>query len=208
MLVGLLVVWWFVVQEPMLFLLRKSAAAFGGLVFGVPSTRFVTEAPSGDWTFEIPIEFTAAGTSPTSPPVHFHSIDFDMARSDTPAFTFSLPVYWALILAAPWAGRSGRALLLGTILMGLAEIALLLLLVEIFAHKTVAEMSHSRDDVANWLLHLSEYLIVEVIPFVAPFVLAIWLHPGLRECLFGQAIRGTRNILVSGKPTAKRRRLA
>src|SRR5262249_7770811 len=159
--------------------LKQSAAAFGGLVFGIPSSRVVTEAANGDLTWEVPLEFK--GPSPADgSPMLFHSINFDLARADLSIFTFSLPVFWAVVLAAPCTGRTRRTLLRGTLVMALAEIVLLLIFVEIFAHKTAAKLAQSQDPTTAWVLHLGEYLIVGVIPFMAPFIVAIWMHPGLR----------------------------
>jgi hypothetical protein len=185
LLTGLLTAWWFFLQNPMLFLLRNAAEAVGGLVLDVPSKKLVTEAPNGDWTFEIPIEFWAPGASPDQGQVQFHSIDFDMARADVSAFTFSLPVYWAIMLAAPGVWRNRRALLLGSVSIALAEVVLLMICVEIFAHKAAMQMSQSHDAVANWLLPFGNYMLVLALPYLAPVVVAVWLHRDLREQILG-----------------------
>ena len=102
-------VWWFVLQNPMRALLKGSLEMCGSLVFGVPGNKFLNAAPNGDWTFEIPIDFTAPGISSNGDLVHYHSVDLHLARSDVSAFTFSLPVYWAIVLATPGAWRNRRA---------------------------------------------------------------------------------------------------
>ena len=170
MLIGVLLLWWFALLNPLLFLLRESV----GLCCG---TRFVTQSANGDWTFEVPIHFQLSGEN-------MSSIDFDLARSDAGAFTFGLPVFWALILAAPGVRRSGRPLIIGTLLMWALEVVLLLVFAEIFAHKTVAQMTGSQDSFGAWLERSSEYLVVSVIPFVTPFVVAICMHGELRGLIF------------------------
>ena len=183
----LLMVWWFVLQNPMRALLQASVEICGSLVFGIPASKLLTVTPGGDWTFEIPIDFTAPAESSNGGLVHYNSIDFDLARSDIGAFTFSLPVYWAIILAVPGAWRSRRAMIYGTLLMALLEIGLLLIFIEIFAHKTAAKMAQSQDPLTNWLLHFCDYLVVSAIPYAAPFIVAIWLQPELRRQILGWA---------------------
>lgn len=202
LLIGLLTAWWFFLQDPMLFLLKNSVEAIGGVVLNVPSKKLVTEAPNGDWTFELPLEFGAPGASSDRRPIQVHSIDFDVARGDVSAFTFSLPVFWAIVLAAPGAWRNGRVLLLGTLLMAAAEIVLLLICVEIFAHKTAAQMSQSHDAIANWFFRFGEYLVVLAFPFIAPFVFAVWLHRDLRAQILGW----TNTDLLPRTPSFQRRK--
>lgn len=88
-LILLLLAWWFVLQEPMLIVLNRGVRIAGGFFYNYPASKLVSTAPNGDWTFELPIEFTA---SQNGAPVRAHSIAFDMARADVSAFTFSLPV--------------------------------------------------------------------------------------------------------------------
>jgi hypothetical protein len=168
----------------LLYLLKGSAEACSGLVFGGHSNRFVTEAPGGDWTFEVPLEFAVPDLSHGARLVHMNSIDFDLARSDVGAFTFGLPVYWAIVLAVPGIRRGLRPLILGTLAMAFVEIVLLLIFVEIFAHQTAAQLSQSQDGVSSWLLHFGKYLVVNVIPYAIPFLIAIWLHRELRAQIF------------------------
>lgn len=181
LLTGLLIIWWFLLQSPMRSMLKTSAQACGGLAFGLPASKLLTEAPNGDWTFEIPLDFNSGR-------VQYHSINFDLARSDVSAFTFSLPVYWAIMLALPGAWRSRRALIQGTLLMAVLEIVLLLGFAEILAHKLAAQMAESHDAMTTWLLSFGNNLVLIAIPYVAPFVAAIWLHPELRRQMFGAAL--------------------
>lgn len=185
LLILLLLAWWYVLQEPMLVVLNRCVRFAGGFLYNYPPSKLISTAPNGDWTFELPIEFTA---SQNGAPIRAHSIAFDMARADVSTFTFSLPVYWAITLAAGWTARTRRALLRGTLLCGVAEILLLLIEVQIFAHREIAKLSQSHDALVSWFLHLSEYLVVGVLPYVGPFVLAIWLHADLRAQILGWAV--------------------
>jgi hypothetical protein len=88
-----LVFWWFLLLNPLLFLLRNSAEIFGSLILGGDSRQFVTETASGDWSFRVPLEVVASRLPRQSGPMQIHSVDFDIARSDVNAFTFSLQVF-------------------------------------------------------------------------------------------------------------------
>lgn len=185
LLIGLLALWWFLLLNPLLFLLRNSADIFGGIAFGEHSGKLVTEAPSGDWTFTVPWE-AVIPDSPRQPgPARVHSIEFDLARSDAIAFTFSVPVYWAIALAASGTRRGFRPLVLGTVVVATLEIVLLLVFVEITAHNVAAQLFQSQGALAKWFLHFGDYLAVNVIPYTAPFLIAISLHPDLRAQILG-----------------------
>jgi hypothetical protein len=186
LLTGLLVLWWFVLMNPLLFLLRESVGICEGLVFGSNATRLVTETSNGDWTFEVPIEVIVPGSFAKPAPTRIHSIDFDLARSDAGAFTFGLPVYWAIILAVPGIRRGLRPLFLGSLIMALVEIILLLMFAEIFAHKMALQLSQSQSAMSSWLLHFAEYLVVGVIPYATPFLVALGLRRELRAQIFRQ----------------------
>ena len=188
LLILLLVFWWFLLLNPLLFLLRVSAETFGSLILGGDSRQFVTETPSGDWSFRVPLEVAGANLLHQPGAAQIHSIDFDVARPDVNAFTFSLPVYWAIMLAAPGRRRGIRPLIFGTILMAILEIVLLLIFVEICARNAAAQLA-PQGGLTKWFLHFGEYLVVSVIPYAAPFVMAISVHRELRSQIFrgGQA---------------------
>jgi hypothetical protein len=177
LVIGMLSLWWFLLVGPMLVLLRIAASPFLN----------IEALPSGNWTLNVPLERTLPAT-PQQPVVQqIHSIDFDMARADAIAFTFSLPVFWALILAAPGLRRSLRPFLFGTALMGGIELALLFAFAQIAARNAVAQVVGIDDATGKWLRHLGEYLIENVLPYATPFVLALALHPALRDAIFALA---------------------
>ena len=183
LLTALLLLWWFVLLNPLLYLLKESVGFCGGFLFG--SSRLITETPSGDWTVEIPMDLTFPGSN--GRPMHGHAIDFDVARADAAIFTFGLPLYWAVILAVPGIRRSVQPMVRGTVLVGSVEIALFLAFLQITAHKTATQLTHPGDPAPGWFLRFSEYLVVNTIPYLAPFLSAIWLHHGLREQVFNWA---------------------
>lgn len=215
LLILLLVLWWFLLLNPLLFLLRVSTETVGSLILGGDSRQFVTETPSGDWSFRVPLETVAPNLPQQSGPAQIHSIDFDVARSDVNAFTFSLPVYWAIILAAPGIRRSIRPLIFGTMLMAILELVLLLIFVEICARNAASQLAPP-SSLTKWFLHFGEYLVVSVIPYAAPFPIAISVHRELRSQVFrwaedtalpdGRRPSLQPSVAQTGRPRSKKQR--
>jgi len=87
-LISLLLLWWFFLVNPLLFLWRGAAEASGSVFYGGGAGELVSEAPSGDWSFRVPMEI-GVPPSPRQPAGgKVHSIEFDMPRPDVTAFTF------------------------------------------------------------------------------------------------------------------------
>lgn len=175
LLASLLILWWVVLQNPLLYLLRTAAGSF----------FHIAQTAAGDWSVEVPIEATVPQTPDHAAPVRVHSIDFYLARLDLGAFTFGLPVLWAIMLAASERRRWLRPLILGTVAMACMEVFLFSIWVQIFAQRTALQWPPSPSPFANWFCRFAEYLTVIAIPYVAPFVLAICLHRDLRTQMFG-----------------------
>lgn len=174
LLIGLLTLWWLMLLGPMLYLLKGAAGVF----------VLIRENPTGDWTLRVPLERTLPATPQRPVAQRIRSIDFDLERKDLVGFTFSLPVYWAVILAVPGVRRSLRPLLLGTALMSLVELLLLLAFAQIGARNAAAQYSGSEDAVGKWIRRVCEYLVVNALPYAVPFVVALSLHRGLRGAVF------------------------
>lgn len=196
----MLTLWWLVPFSPLLFLLRTTAGVAGTLLFGVTPKFTITESDNGDWAFHVPLDATLPRTRRRHTPQPIDSIDFDMARADTGAFTFGLPVFWGLVLAAGDLRRNLRPLLLGTLAMAASEVALLLLTAQILARDSLAPMLRSHDAVGAWLLKFGQYFSESALPYVLPFVIALGLHRGLRQRIFHWAVP------VAGDPPAEKAR--
>src|ERR1035437_214795 len=65
-LISLLLLWWFFLVNPLLFLWRGAAEASGSVFYGGGAGELVSEAPSGDWSFRVPMEI-GAPPSPREP---------------------------------------------------------------------------------------------------------------------------------------------
>ena len=161
--------------------------------------------PTGNWSLHVPLKFAVRNSSQPGGPTEFSSIEFDIAWSDaiaSIAFTFSLPVLWAITLAVPGIRRSLRPLVVGTVLMAALEIFMLLVFMEISARNAAMQLGRSVGDVSRWVLHFGDYLVVNVIPYAAPFMIATWVHPGLRN----QVIQCQSVPVIPASSTARRGR--
>lgn len=204
LLIALLVLWWFVLMTPLLYVIKSGAEVCGSLVFGGPS-QWITEKADGDWTVEVPIEATIPPPpGEAGPPTHVQSIDFDLARTDAATFTFGLPTYWALVLAVPGIRRRLRPLVLGTLVVAFLEIVMLLIFVEIFAHRTAAQWAPP-DALTAWGLHFGDYMVVNVVPYILPFLVAIWLDGALRFQIFRWGSDPAAPKAETAKPARRRR---
>jgi len=96
LVIGFLALWWFVLLSPLLFVLRGSEEILGSIALGVNSGKFIAETASGDWRFTVPVEVVIPNSPGQRSPTTLRSIEFDLARTDAVAFTFGLPVYWAI----------------------------------------------------------------------------------------------------------------
>ena len=176
LLIGLLALWWFALVNPMLYLLKGAGAAFVE----------INENPSGDWTLRVPLDMVLPATPQEPLARQIRSIDFDMPRGDAITFTFSLPVLWAILLAAP--ACKLRSLLSGTIAMAAVEVALLLAFAQITGRESASQLAGTDHAVGRWLRHVGVYLTVNVLPYIAPFVVAFTVHRELRDGVFGSVV--------------------
>jgi hypothetical protein len=64
--------------------------------------------------------------------------------------------------------------------MAAVELVMLLVFAEISAHNTAAQLAGGGDALGQWARRLGEYLLASVLPYAMPFVMALWLHHGLR----------------------------
>ena len=174
LLIGLLTLWWFALLGPMLFLLKSAAGNF----------VHIEENSSGDWSLRVGLEKVVPATDLQPRARQIHSVDFDMQRTDLITFTFSLPVYWAIILATPSVRRNLHPLLLGTALMSAVELTLLVVFAEITAYGVAAQLAGSEAAGGRWIRLFGVYLVVNVLPYAAPFAVALLLHRELRGAVF------------------------
>jgi hypothetical protein len=186
-LIVMLALWWLALQPPMLYLLRISESAALRLLPNADSEEPIEVNSSGDWDFHVPVSDTAREAI-RSAPVKFGSVDFTIPRADVVLFTFSLPVYWAMVLAVPIKRSGIRAFLWGTALVSAIQVVSLLAQVEIEAYSVLAQLHLTEGGLvtrlSGWARQFGNNLLVGVIPFATPVVAAVVLHGDLRSQIF------------------------
>jgi hypothetical protein len=99
--------------------------------------------------------------------------------------------------------------------MAILEIVLLLIFVEICARNAASQLA-PQSSLTKWLLHFGEYLVMSVIPYTAPFLIAVGVHRELRSQVFrwgeDPALPGGRcpslqpGVAQAGRPRSKKQR--
>jgi len=188
--IAMLALWWWVLLSPMLAGLRFSTAAVLWLLPDGRSASEVMVEPGSDWMLRVPIpEFVAKqdavqrayGRAPGAPPVKVRSFKLEIADRVPTFFTLSFPLFWAMVLAAGRTPRLWRVFAIGTALLGvLAQLSLLLYT----AYTIETTLRLATAGAAATLWGAAEYLNVNVAPYVAPLLIAPWLHTELRLQIF------------------------
>ena len=186
----LLAVWWWILLSPMLAGLRLSTRVVLWLAPGGSSASGVTVQPDGDWLLRIPLPGFLArqdavqrayGRAPGAPPVNVRSFRLTIGERIPTFFTLGFPLFWALVLAAPRSRRLWRVVALGTALLAvLAQLSLLFYAA--FSIETNLHLATSA--AASTIWNGIEYLNVNVAPYIAPVLLAAWMHTELRAQIF------------------------
>jgi len=190
LLLVLLALWWWVLLSPMLAGLRLSTTAALWLLPGGRSASGVTVEPNGDWVLRVPIPQSVAngdavqrayGRAPGAPRALVRSFKLAIADRIPTFFTLGFPLFWALMLAGPRMPRLWRPMAGGTALLAvLAQLSLLLYTA--YSIETTLQLATSAAAVTLW--GATEYLNVNVVPYVAPMMIAPWLHSELRAQIF------------------------
>ena len=178
LLIGLLTLWWFVLLGPMLYLLEGAAGAF----------LSIDKTPVGDWTLRAsPVGNHSPPRLLANPRGGLRSIDHSTwcTQRCRHVHLQSAGVIGPSFLAAPGIKRHLRtSLLLGSIVMAIVELGLVLVFAQITARDGAAQLAGTQEAAGQWIRHLGAYLTASVLPYVTPFVVALWLHRELREEVF------------------------
>jgi hypothetical protein len=160
------------------------------LLPGGASVGAATVEPYGGWTLRVPMPASLAeqdavqrafGRVRGAPPVKVQSFRLTIAERIPTFFTLSFPLFWALALAPPRIPRLWRVVAGGTALLAL--LALLSLLIYT-AYTIETNLRLVTSDWAVTLWGALEYITVNVAPYLAPLVMAVWMHAGLRAQIF------------------------
>jgi hypothetical protein len=80
--------------------------------------------------------------------------------------------------------------------MAVLELAMLLVFSQIAAQNAATQLIGG-GAAGKWLRHVGEYMVVSVLPYALPFVVALGVHGALREAVF----EWTQGALATAAPT-------
>jgi hypothetical protein len=185
--VALLALWWMLLLSPMMSALRVATELLLHLAPGDGSTASAVVGTNGDWMVRVPISESLARTElvqqayghvPGTPPVNVRSVRLAIAARVPSFFTLGFPLFWALMLAAPRSARLAQVAALGTAALALLAVVSLVFYV---AFTIVATLKLAAPGGAVTVWNAAEYLNLNVLPYLAPVLLAVGLHRELRE---------------------------
>jgi len=206
----MLALWWLVLLNPLLAALRLSAELTLRLLPGGGSVSHVTIGPDRNWTFQVPAPAVVVNQETTqqmlgaaaagSGRIKIRSMKVEGTASYPILFTVSLPLYWAILLAAPGRRRLWFRMACGTAV--LATFALLS--IAVYAVRLVGGYFHlTTEGLPGFLTNSAMYLAGGVVPYLGPVLVALSLDGELRGLILaGEAAPAA----ASAVPAATRRR--
>ena len=208
----MLALWWLVLLNPLLAGLRLSAELTLRLLPGGNSVSHVTIGPDRNWTFQVPAPAAIVNQEKTqqmlgaaaagSGRIKIRSMKVEGAARFPILFTVSLPLYWAILLAAPGWRRLLLRLSCGTAVLA----ALALLSIAAYAIRLVGGYFQlTTDGLPGFLMDSAMYLAAGVVPYLAPVLVALSLDGELRGLILaGEAAPAA--ALASAVPRRRNRR--
>jgi hypothetical protein len=186
LLVTMLALWWWVLLDPLLGLLRVSADLALRCYPGMGWRQHIALDAAGNWNMEVPLPERVwrqpqvqalFGAAAAGRPVRVPRIRFAPESIMPVRFALAFPLYWAILLAAPRGRRTWQAAIAGTVLIWLIAVGSLFL----YAANTIGSQLHViANDFPGYLLTAGEYLNLNVVPYIAPLLIALALHRELR----------------------------
>jgi len=182
----MLLLWWIFLLDPLLGWVRISGDFVLGWVPGATGGTHITVKPDGNWMVQVPapaeasaqpeVQRITGGGSPLARPKRLRAFKMEVSRTRVALFTVALPLFWALMLAAP-----GKRLL-RMVAYGSAGIAAAMpFAVTLDTMTTVRAYFHIQSTpLAGYLWHAAGYLNGEVLPYATPLFLGLWLNRELR----------------------------
>lgn len=172
---GSLAVWWFLLLAPLLAWTRIATDVLLNGIPGAPLDTGVTVAPGKIWVLQAPVP---AGSQ-------WRNVRLETAERLPAQLTVGLPLFWAIVLAAPRPRRLRWILLGGSAALLLVPPLGLLLYA---AHVVQLYVYPNTPALPRAAIAAADYMASTVVPYVLPVLLALALHGELREAVlaFGQ----------------------
>jgi predicted secreted protein len=207
----MLALWWLVLLNPLLAGLRLSAELTLRLLPGGSSVSHVTIGPDQNWTFQVPAPAAVVNLAQTqqmlgaaaagSGRIKIRSMKVEGTARYPILFTVSLPLFWAILLAAP-----GRPRLL-RMACGTAVLAIFALLsIAVYAVRLVGGYFQlTTEGFPGFLMDSAMYLAAGVVPYLGPVLVALSLDGELRGLILAEA-EPAAAAAVSAAPQRRGRR--
>lgn len=167
---GLLVVWWFVLLQPLLAWTRISTDLILNALPGAGLQTGVIVKADGVWALLAPVTLNG----------QVRNVRLEAPQRLPTQLTIGAPLLWAILLAAPRSRSTWRALLIGTaVVLLLPPIGLL----AYAAHVAKIYLYPTVHPVAGYFLGAADYVASTVAPYVGPVLLAMGLNTELRALI-------------------------
>jgi hypothetical protein len=166
----LLAAWWFVLLPPLLGWTRLSTDFLLNAVPGAPLKTGVTVSPEGVWAMQAPIK--VAGV--------WRNVRVETGRRLPRQLTIGMPLFWAILLAAPRTRRAFRVWLGGSALLLLIPPAGLILYA---AHVAQIYVFPNLAGPARGAIGAADYVASTVAPYFGPVLIALATHPEFRRAV-------------------------
>ena len=208
----MLALWWLVLLNPLLAGLRLSAELTLRLLPGGSSVSHVTIGPDRNWTFQVPAPAAVVNQERTqqmlgaaaagSGRIKIRSLKVEGTARYPILFTVSLPLFWAILLAAP-----GRPRLL-RMACGTAVLAIFALLsIAVYAVRLVGGYFQlTTEGFPGFLMDSAMYLAAGVVPYLGPVLVALSLDGELRGLILAGEAEPAAASAVSAAPRRRKRR--
>jgi hypothetical protein len=174
----LLGLWWSVLYQPSIGLLRLTARVPLTLLLTNPSkSTLEVDSSSGDWDFSIPVNAVVKDSPQSNSSVQVDAIDFAAPAENLAPFTTGWFVYLGLALSVPITRDSIRRTLKGLLFQTAISALAVFTYAEVNARGTLAHMHRVPDPAGLWFLNFVYHIDYLVIPYASPFLLILWTHP-------------------------------
>jgi hypothetical protein len=174
----LLGLWWTVLYQPSIGLLRLIAEVPFTLLLTNPSkSTLEVDSSSGDWNFSIPVNTVVKDSPQSNSAVQVDAIDFAAPAENVAPFTTGWFVYLGLALSVPITKDSTRRTLKGLLFQTAISALAVFTYAEVNARGTLAHLHRVPDPVGLWFLNFVYHIDYLVIPYASPFLLILWTHP-------------------------------
>jgi predicted secreted protein len=208
----MLALWWLVLLNPLLAGLRLSAELTLRLLPGGSSVSHVTIGPDRSWTFQVPAPAAVVNQERTqqllgaaaagSGRIKIRSMKVEGTSKYPILFTVSLPLFWAILLAAPGRPRLWR-MACGTAVLA----AVALLSIAVYAVRLVGGYFQlTTEGFPGFLMDSAMYLAAGVVPYLGPVLVALSLDGDLRGLILAGEAAPAAASAISAAPRRRRRR--